>query len=90
MCILRIMQKASATDVARNFGDFLGKVEHGRSIQVLKHGRVVARIVPDCEVMPGRQAADIFRSHKADPAAADAIARELAKLKQDEDDALAH
>jgi prevent-host-death family protein len=84
------MQKASATTIARNFGEFLGRVEHGRSIQVLKHGRAVARLVPDCDFMPGQEAADLFRDHSADAAAADAIARELAKLNQEEDDALAH
>ena len=84
------MQKASATSIARNFGEFLGKVEHGRSIQVLKHGRTVARIVPDCDFVPGARAADLFRDHAADAAAADAIAREIEKLNQEEDDALAH
>jgi len=90
MCILHTMQKASATLVARKFSEFLGKVEHGRSIQVLKHGRAVARLVPDCDFMDGRQAAELFRGHSPDPAAADAVAREIAKLNEEEDRALAH
>ena len=90
VCILHIMQKASATSVARKFSEFLGKVKDGRSIQVLKHGRVVARLVPDCDFIEGKRAADLFRDHVADPAAADAIARELAQLREDEANALAH
>src|SRR5438105_13359556 len=46
MCNLHIMQKASATLMARKFSEFLSKVEQGRSIRVLKHGRTVARLVP--------------------------------------------
>jgi antitoxin (DNA-binding transcriptional repressor) of toxin-antitoxin stability system len=65
-------------------------VEHGRSIQVLKHGRAVARLVPDCDFIEGRRAAELFRDHAADPAVADAIAAELKKLSQEEDDGLAH
>lgn len=84
------MQKASATLMARKFSEFLGKVEHGRSIQVLKHGRAVARLVPDCDFMDGKSAAELFRGHFGDAGTADAIAKELAKLKDEETDALAH
>jgi prevent-host-death family protein len=88
--ILRIMQRISATALARNFGEVLGKVEHGRSVQVIKHGRAIARIVPDSDFMPGKIAADIFQDHRGDAATAAAVAKEIAKLNQEEDDALAH
>jgi len=84
------MQKATATSMARRFSEFLGKVEHGRTIQVLKHGRAVARLVPDCDFMDGKSAADLFRGHSGDAATADAIAKELSKLKEEEANALAH
>jgi antitoxin (DNA-binding transcriptional repressor) of toxin-antitoxin stability system len=84
------MQKASATSVARKFSEYLGKVEHGRSIQILKHGRAVARLVPDCDFMDGQQAAEFFQGHTGDPATAEAIAREVARLREEEDRALAH
>lgn len=76
--------------MARKFSEYLGKVEHGRSIQVLKHGRAVARLVPDCDFMDGKQAAELFRGHPGDPGASDAIALEITELKEEEDRALAH
>ncbi len=84
------MQQANATLVARKFSEFLGQVEHGGTVQILKHGRPVARLVPDCGFMDGKRAADLFRSHLPDPAAADAIAHEISKLRQEDEDVLAH
>ena len=40
--------------------------------------------------MPGRQAADLFRSHRPDPEAADAVAAELKKLEAEAEHDLAH
>ncbi len=88
--ILRIMKTATATMAARNFSELLGEVEHGQSIQILKHGRPVARLVPDCGFMDGKRAAALFAGHSPDPEAADAIETELARLKQQEENALAH
>ena len=76
--------------MARRFSEFLGKVEHGRTIQVLKHGRAVARLVPDCDFMDGRSAADLFRGHSSDEATADAIAKVRSTLREEEANALAH
>lgn len=76
--------------MARKFSEYLAKVEHGRSIQVLKHGRAVARLVPDCDFMHGQQAAELFRGHSGDPAAADAVAREIVRLREEAAGALAH
>jgi prevent-host-death family protein len=84
------MQRATATLMARKFSEYLGKVEHGGSVQVLKHGRAVARLVPDCDFMEGKQAAELFRGHAGDAGAADAVAREIARLREEEDGALAH
>ena len=76
--------------MARKFSEFLRKVEHGRSIQVLRHGRTVARLVPDCDFMDGRRAAEFFRGHIGDAAAANAIEKEILKIRQEEENALAH
>lgn len=87
------MQQATATDAAKEFHRFLGLVEHGQSVQIRKHGRAVARLIPDCDFMPGKRAAAIFRTYKAeaaDRAAANAIAAEVAKLDQDFENELAH
>jgi antitoxin (DNA-binding transcriptional repressor) of toxin-antitoxin stability system len=76
--------------MARKFSEFLGKVEHGHSLQILKHGKIVARLVPDCGFMDGKQAAALFADHAPDPKTAAAIEKELARLKQEDEDALAH
>ena len=76
--------------MARKFSEFLGKVEHGQSLQILKHGKIVARLIPDCGFMDGKQAAALFADHVPDPETASAIEKELARLKQEDEDALAH
>lgn len=84
------MQQATATAAAENFLHYLDLVERGQTIQIRKRGRLVARMVPDCDFMPGRQAANLFRSHRPDPEAADAIATELKRLEVDAEHDLAH
>jgi antitoxin (DNA-binding transcriptional repressor) of toxin-antitoxin stability system len=84
------MIETTATHIARNFHDFLGKVEHGETVIIRKHGQTVARMVPDTGFMSGKAAADIFRSHKGDPETADAITAEIRKLDQETADALDH
>jgi prevent-host-death family protein len=83
------MKRATATAIARKFSEFLGRVEHGQSVQIVKHGKIVARLVPDCGFMDAKQAAALFADHVPDPETADAIEKELARLKQEEEDALA-
>jgi len=84
------MKQASATTVARKFSEYLGQVEHGKSVQILKHGKIVARLVPDCGFMDGKEAAALFADHVPDPQTAEAVEKELTRLKQEENDALAH
>jgi antitoxin (DNA-binding transcriptional repressor) of toxin-antitoxin stability system len=84
------MKRATATAVARKFSEYLGKVEHGQSLQIVKHGKIVARLVPDCGFIDGKEAAALFADHAPDPQAAEAIEKELARLKHEEDDALAN
>jgi antitoxin (DNA-binding transcriptional repressor) of toxin-antitoxin stability system len=84
------MQQATATAAAENFLHYLALVEHGQTVQIRKQGRTVARMVPDCEFMPGRQAADLFRSHRPDPETADAVAAELKRLEAETEHDLAY
>jgi len=84
------MKRATATAVARKFSEYLGKVEHGQTVQIVKHGKVVARLVPDSGFMDGKRAAALFTDHVADPETANAIEQELTRLKKEEDDAMAH
>jgi antitoxin (DNA-binding transcriptional repressor) of toxin-antitoxin stability system len=84
------MIESTAANMARNFTEFLAKVERGETIRIRDQGRMVARMVPDCDFMPGQQAAELFRGHRADAEAANAIAGELRKLDLESENALDH
>jgi len=87
------MIEASASDMARAFHEFLDKAQHGETVLIRKHGRAVARLVPDADFMDGKRAASLFLSYKAaeaDKRAADAIEAQIRKLDQGTEDALAH
>ena len=84
------MIESSAANTARHFPDFLAKVERGETIRIRDKGRMVARMVPDCDFMPGKEAAELFRGHRPDAEAANAIASELRKLDLESEDALDH
>jgi len=70
----KIMIESSAANMAQHFTEFLARVERGETIRIRDQGRMVARMVPDCDFMPGPQAAELFMGHRADAQAADAIA----------------
>ena len=84
------MIESTAANMAQHFADFLAKVERGETIRIRDQGRMVARMVPDCDFMPGQQAAELFKGHRADAEAADAIAGELRKLDLESENALDH
>jgi len=80
------MIESTAANMARHFNDFLAKVESGETIRIRDKGRMVARMVPDCDFMPGREAAELFRGHRADAEAANAIASEVRNLDLESED----
>ena len=82
------MIESTAANMARHFTEFLGKVERGETIRIRDQGRMVARMVPDCDFMPGQQAAELFRGHRADAEAANALAGEISKLDLESENAL--
>ncbi len=87
------MKIANSTEVAREFGQYLSLVEAGESVRITKHGRAVARLVPDNGFMPGKRAAALFRGYrpgKLDRAAAASIAQQIHRMDRESDDALAH
>jgi len=84
------MIETTAANVAQHFTEFLAKVEHGETPRIRDEGRMVARMVPDCDFMPGPQAAELFRGHRADAEAANAIAGQLRKLDLEFENALHH
>ena len=84
------MIEATAAEMSRHFAEWLARVERGETIRILDQGRTVARMVPDCDIMPGHQAAEWFKGHQADPEAANAVARELRALQLDSENGLDH
>jgi antitoxin (DNA-binding transcriptional repressor) of toxin-antitoxin stability system len=82
------MIESTAAIMAQHFTEFLAKVERGETIRIRDQGRMVARMVPDCDFMPGQQAAELFRGHRADAEAANAIAGELRKLDLESENTL--
>jgi antitoxin (DNA-binding transcriptional repressor) of toxin-antitoxin stability system len=86
----KTMIESTAANMAQHFTEFLAKVERGETIRIRDQGRMVARMVPDCDFMPGRQAAELFKGHPADAEAANAIAGELRKLDLESENALDH
>ena len=81
---------STAANVAARFKDFLTKVEMGEVVRIHDNGRPVARLIRDTEFMPGRAAAELFRTVSPDPQAAQAIATELQKLEAEAENALDH
>ena len=84
------MIESTAANLAQHFTELLAKVERGETIRIRDNGRMVARMVPDCDFMPGPQAAGLFKGHRADTEAADAIASELRKVDLESENALDH
>ena len=82
--------ESTAANMAQHFAELLVQVERGETIRIHKQGRTVARMVPDFDFMPGRQAAALFKGHRADTEAANAIAAELRKLDLEAEHALDH
>jgi len=84
------MIESTAANMAQHFAEFLAKVEGGETIRIRDQGRLVARMVPDYDFMPGQLAAGLFSGHRADAEAANAIARELRKGDLESENALDH
>jgi antitoxin (DNA-binding transcriptional repressor) of toxin-antitoxin stability system len=84
------MIESTAANMARNFTEYLDKVMQGETIRIRSEGRTLARLIPDCDFMPGAEAAELFRDHRADLQTADAIASELKKIEHESENALAH
>jgi prevent-host-death family protein len=86
------VKTADSTAIVRQFGRYLSMVEAGQSIRITKHGRPVARLVPDRSFMSGKEFAQLFAGYKPDAldkAAANEIAKNIAQLDAEADDALA-
>jgi prevent-host-death family protein len=52
------MKNISVVEAKAHFSALLAEVEAGEEVAVTRHGRVVARLVPECP----RMAAEVFRS----------------------------
>ncbi len=43
------MVQMTATDASRNFSDLLGRVSAGESVEIIRNGAPVARVVPPAQ-----------------------------------------
>ena len=64
------MKTVSIVEAKSRFSSLVADVEAGEEIAVTRHGKVVARLVPDRPLM----AAEIFRPYWVDPASVDLAA----------------
>jgi antitoxin (DNA-binding transcriptional repressor) of toxin-antitoxin stability system len=74
--------KANATQVVRNWSSYLLKVQQGFTVDIVKSGKLIARLSPATGGMSGKDFAAILRQQRADPVTADEMAR---LLKEQED-----
>ena len=81
------MKTATASDAAQRFAEYLDLAERGESVRFQKHGRTVARLVPDQDFMPARSVLALFKRwvpSEQDRAAANVIQEQLDQLKTKE------
>ncbi len=74
------MVQITATDASRNFSDLLGRVAAGESVEIVRNGTPVARIVP-----PARRllSADAFRRlYEAAPPVDEAFAADVVSARE--------
>ena len=77
LCILHIMvRKVTATELARNVGEILGRIRYqGDSYVIERNGEVVARIIPEEEPEPAtvRDLVELWEGFDPDPELADLL-----------------
>ncbi len=76
------MIEVSSTDAVSRFHHFLNEVAHGETVRIRKHGRAVARMVPDCDFMAGADFAKLFNTPGLDAATAKEVSANVASMKE--------
>jgi prevent-host-death family protein len=87
------MITVTSTEGVNSFHKLLERVEQGETVRILKHGRVRARLVPDCDFIGSEEMTRLFAGYQADAldrATADAVALNIQALDQEADETLAH
>lgn len=79
------MERAvTASEANRNFSELLRQVEHGESVAVTRHGRVVARLVPSEEMERAEEKRRAEAMRKLVAQLADLPLRHLGKITRDD------
>ena len=81
--------KANATQVVRHWSSYLLKVQQGLTVDIVKSGKLVAKLSPASGGMSGKDFAAILRRHQPDPETADELARCLKEQEAHERAAIA-
>ena len=87
------MITVTSTEGVNSFHKLLEQVEKGETVRILKHGRVRARLVPDCDFMSNVEVMRLFASYRPDDldkAAAEAVAANIKELDEEADETMAH
>lgn len=82
--------KANATQVVRHWSSYLLKVQQGSTVDIVKSGKLVARLSPACGGMSGKAFAAILHRHQGDPKTADEVERLLKEQEERERAAFAN
>jgi len=73
------MVQMTATDASRNFSDLLGRVSAGESVEIIRNGAPVARVVPPAQRL--LSAAAFRRLYAAAPPVDEAFGDAVASLR---------
>ena len=87
------MITVTATEGVNSFHQLLERVAQGETVRILKHGRVRARLVPDCDFMNSQEIVRVFANYQADAldqATAADVAANIQSLDREADETLAH
>jgi len=76
------MIEVSSTDAVNRFHHFLNEVSHGETVRIRKHGRPVARMVPDCDFMPGSDFAKLFNTSGMSADLSEEVSSNVASMKE--------
>jgi antitoxin (DNA-binding transcriptional repressor) of toxin-antitoxin stability system len=72
---------ASVTDLRRKTTDLIDAVKRGESVEIVNHGKPVARMDPSLNPTPIAELVRLLREFGPDPETADAIEVEIKKAR---------
>jgi antitoxin (DNA-binding transcriptional repressor) of toxin-antitoxin stability system len=75
------LMTASVTDLRRKTSDLIDAVKRGESVEIVNHGKPVARMDPSLKPTPIAEFVSLLKQFGPDPDTADAIETEIKKAR---------